>query len=200
MLGQYVYTAAMTIGPEREDLFNEVYDSEHVPELLRVPGIMSISRYRRTIPPDTFYLAVYEIATPDVPSGPAFAKARDVGRWPTEVRPFTRGLQNGLYSWRSGFGGDGASRVAATHLLFARILPSIVAQPRSDATLNRTLETLASSSGVTAGAHYVDIANDTHVLVAGLAAVAVNTAVELVASVADAEVYAAIDASSEGRR
>jgi hypothetical protein len=194
MLGQHVYTAAMTIGPERENLFNEVYDSEHVPELLRVPGIVSISRYRRTRPIDPFYLAVYEIATPDIPSGPAFAKARDVGRWPTEVRPFTRGLQNGLYSWRSGFGGDGASRVGAAHLLFARVLPSVV-QPGGDASLDRTLESLASIPGVTAGAHYVDVAGDSHVLVAGLPAEAVDTAVELVAAVADPEVYAAIGSS-----
>ena len=90
MLGQYVFTAAMTIGPERAGLLNEVYETEHVPEHLRVPGMISISRYRRTKPADTFYLAVYEIATPDIPTGPHFMKARDVGRWPAEVRPFTR--------------------------------------------------------------------------------------------------------------
>ena len=127
MLGQYVFTAAMTIGPERAGLLNEVYETEHVPELLRVPGMISISRYRRTKPADTFYLAVYEIATPDIPTGPHFMKARDVGRWPAEVRPFTRGLRNGLYAWQSGFGGDGASRVAASNLLFAQVLPSVLA-------------------------------------------------------------------------
>jgi hypothetical protein len=191
MLGQYVYTAAMTIGPERETLFNEVYDSEHVPEILRVPGMISISRYRRTRPTDPFYLAVYEIATPDIPGGPDFARARDVGRWPTEIRPFTRGLQNGLYSWRSGFGGKGASRVAAAHLLFARVLPAVAAQSGHVETLNRTLQSLASSPGVTSGAHYADVANGTHVLVAALPAGAADPAVELVAAVADAEVYAA---------
>jgi hypothetical protein len=137
-------------------------------------------------------LAVYEIATPDLPSGPGFAKARDVGRWPTEIRPFTRGLQNGLYSWRSGFGGDGASRVAAAHLLFARVLPAVAARSDHDETLNRTLESLASSPGVTSGAHYSDVANGSHVLVAALPAGAVDPAVGRVAAVADAEVYAAI--------
>jgi len=182
----------MTIGPERETLFNQVYDTEHVPELLRVPGMISISRYRRTRPTDPFYLAVYEIATPDIPGGPDFARARDVGRWPTEIRPFTRGLQNGLYSWRSGFGGDGASRVAAAHLLFARVLPAVAARSDFDETLNQTLESLASSPSVTSGAHYADVENGTHVLVAALSAGAVDPAVERVASVADAEVYAAI--------
>jgi hypothetical protein len=193
MLGQYVFTAAMTIGPERAGLLNEVYETEHVPELLRVPGMISISRYRRTKPTDTFYLAVYEIATPDIPTGPHFMKARDVGRWPAEVRPFTRGLRNGLYAWRSGFGGDGASRVAASNLLFAQVLPSVAREPGRDAVLNRTLESLASAPGVTAGAHYADITNDSQVLVAGLSAGASGSAVELVAAVADAEVYAAIE-------
>jgi hypothetical protein len=192
MLGQYVFTAAMTIGPERDGLLNEVYDTEHVPEILRVPGMISISRYRRTKPADTFYLAVYEIATPDIPTGPHFMKARDVGRWPTEVRPFTRGLRNGLYAWQSGFGGDGASRVAVSNLLFAQVLPPVAAQPDRDAVLKRTLGSLASTPGVTVGAHYVDVRDNSQVLFAGLSAGSVDAAVKLVAGVADVEVYAAI--------
>ena len=46
---------------------------------------------------------------------------------------------------------------------------------------------------MTAGAHYADITNDSQVLVAGLSAGASGSAVELVAAVADAEVYAAIE-------
>jgi hypothetical protein len=192
MLGQYVFTAAMTIGAERDGLLNEVYDTEHVPEILRVPGMISISRYRRTRPADTFYLAVYEIASTDIPAGPHFMKARDVGRWPTEVRPFTRGLRNGLYAWQSGFGGAGAARVAVGNLLFARVLPSVAAQPSRDAVLGRTLQSLASTPGVTVGAHYADVRDDSQVLFAGLSAGAIDAAVELVSAFADAEVYAAI--------
>jgi hypothetical protein len=192
MLGQDVFTAAMTIGPEREDLLNEVYDTEHVPELLRVPGMVSISRYRRIRPADPFYLAVYEIATTDIPTGPHFMKARDVGRWPTEVRPFTRGLRNGLYAWQSGFGGNGAARVPVDNLLFAQVSPSVAAQPSRDAVLKRTLDSLASTPGVTVGAHYADVRDNSQVLFAGLLAEAVDSVVGLVAAVADAEVYAAM--------
>jgi hypothetical protein len=193
MLGQYAFTAAMTIGPERDALLNEVYDTEHVPEILRgVPGMISISRYRRTKPADTFYLAVYEIATPDIPTGPHFMKARDIGRWPTEVRPFTKGLRNGTYAWRSGFGGDGATRVATPNLLFAQVLSSVAAQPDRDATLLRTLDSLASIAGVTNGAHYVDVVNGTNMLVAGFSANVADAVVERVAAVTDPEVYAAL--------
>jgi hypothetical protein len=193
MLGQYVFTAAMTIGSERDALLNEVYETEHVPELLRVPGMISISRYRRTRPADTFYLAVYEIASTDIPTGPHFMKARDVGRWPTEVRPFTRGLRNGLYAWQAGFGGKGASRVAASNLLFAQVVPAVAAQPDHDAVLKRTLESLASTPGVTAGAHYADVRDNSHVLFAGLSSASIDAVGKLVSAVADVEVYAAIE-------
>ena len=36
---RYVFSAAMDVEPSREALFNEVYDKEHVPLLLKVPGL-----------------------------------------------------------------------------------------------------------------------------------------------------------------
>ena len=35
---RYVFIASMDVDPDKEDLFNEVYDTEHVPYLLEVPG------------------------------------------------------------------------------------------------------------------------------------------------------------------
>jgi hypothetical protein len=34
------------VASEKEALFNEVYDSEHVPNLLKVPGVRSVTRLR----------------------------------------------------------------------------------------------------------------------------------------------------------
>jgi hypothetical protein len=193
MLGQYVFTAAMTIGPERDALLNEVYDTEHVPEILKgVPGMISISRYRRTRPAERFYLATYEIATPDIPPGPHFMKARDIGRWPTVVRPHTSGLRNGTWAWRTGFGGEGATRVATPYLLFAQVLPAVADNPDRDATLLQTLDSVAAVPGVTNGAHYVDVGNGTNLLVAGFSAEAADAVVERVSAVTDPEVYAAL--------
>ena len=36
---KYLFIASMDVAPEKEALFNEVYDQEHVPNLLRVPGV-----------------------------------------------------------------------------------------------------------------------------------------------------------------
>jgi hypothetical protein len=37
---------SMDVLPEKEDLFNEVYDQEHVPNLLEVLGVLSAVRVR----------------------------------------------------------------------------------------------------------------------------------------------------------
>ena len=38
---RYLFIASMDVKPEKEALFNEVYDTEHIPLLLRVPGVLS---------------------------------------------------------------------------------------------------------------------------------------------------------------
>ena len=41
---RYLFTASMDVEPDKEALFNEVYDREHVPNLLKVPGVISVTR------------------------------------------------------------------------------------------------------------------------------------------------------------
>ena len=36
---RYLFTASMDVAPDKEALFDEVYDQEHVPNLLKVPGV-----------------------------------------------------------------------------------------------------------------------------------------------------------------
>ncbi len=107
---RYVFIASMDVDPDKEDLFNEVYDQEHVPLLLKVPGVISVTRFesapltmimageRRTIDAESEprYSAAYEIESPDVLVSEAWAEAVDHGRWPTQVRPFTRNRRHTL--------------------------------------------------------------------------------------------------------
>ena len=107
---RYVFIASMDVDPDKEDLFNEVYDQEHVPLLLKVPGVISVRRFesapltmimageRRTVEAEgePRYSAVYEIESPDVLVSEAWAEAIDHGRWPTQVRPFTRNRRHTL--------------------------------------------------------------------------------------------------------
>ncbi|MBV8537483.1 MAG: hypothetical protein JO128_17925 [Alphaproteobacteria bacterium] len=41
-----VLIASMDVTPGREAIFNQVYDHEHVPNLLEVPGVRSVMRLR----------------------------------------------------------------------------------------------------------------------------------------------------------
>lgn len=101
---KYLFTAAMDVEPGTEALFNEVYDKEHVPLLMTVPGVISVARFktreltmiiggeRKTIvlEDQPRYSALYELASPDVLVSEAWAKVVDQGRWPGQVRPYTK--------------------------------------------------------------------------------------------------------------
>ena len=41
---KYLFVASMDVDPDKETLFNEVYDTEHVPNLLKVPGVHAVAR------------------------------------------------------------------------------------------------------------------------------------------------------------
>jgi hypothetical protein len=99
----YVFIVSMDVAPDKEALFNEVYDNEHIPSLLKVPGVRSVTRMR-TEPASVMiggekkpvggegaptYVAMYEIDSPEVLTSRAWALAVEEGRWPTQVRPYT---------------------------------------------------------------------------------------------------------------
>ncbi len=106
----YVFIASMDVDPEKEDLFNEVYDQEHVPNLLKVPGVVSVTRAKRetltlsiggarqTIEAEgePVYSAIYEIESPDVLVSDEWGAAVEAGRWPEEVRPYTKNRRHVL--------------------------------------------------------------------------------------------------------
>ena len=108
---RYVFTASLDIDPAKESLFNEIYDSEHVPFLLKVPGVLAVTRV--TTEPDASmridgqrkalvaerepkYSAIYELANAEVLLSDAWATAVDKGRWPKEIRPYIRARRHTL--------------------------------------------------------------------------------------------------------
>lgn len=85
----YVFWVMMDVEPHREDLFNELYDREHVPLLLKLPGCVSVARYRTGTAGEPRYLAAYEVERTDLPMSPLWNDTSDIGRWKPEVRPYT---------------------------------------------------------------------------------------------------------------
>ena len=108
--GKYLFVASMDVDPDKEALFNEVYDTEHVPNLLKVPGVRSAKRIKgeafavniggqetKREHDGPRYSAIYEIDDPSVLTSAAWKTAGEAGRWPGEVRPYTRNRKHAVY-------------------------------------------------------------------------------------------------------
>jgi len=108
---RYLFSAAMDVDAAKDALFNEVYDREHVPNLLTVPGVIAVARFKReeltlsiggerkriVVENEPRYSALYEVESPEVLVSEAWAKAVEQGRGPGEVRPFTKNRRHVLY-------------------------------------------------------------------------------------------------------
>lgn len=81
----YVLTVRLDVSPEKEEEFNAWYNEDHIPALIQVEGVHGAKRYR-TVEGAPKYLAVYQLANPELLKSDAWAKARDYGRtqliWP----------------------------------------------------------------------------------------------------------------------
>jgi hypothetical protein len=99
---KYRFIVTMDVAPDKEALFNEVYDQEHIPNLMKVPGVLAVTRVKaepftlniagasKEVPvAGAAYTAIYELESPDVLASAAWGEAVEAGRWPSEVRPFT---------------------------------------------------------------------------------------------------------------
>ena len=85
----YVFWVMMDIEPHREALFNELYDHEHLPLLLKLPGSINAVRYRTTTAGVPRYLCAYEVENTTLPMSKLWNDTSDIGRWKPEVRPYT---------------------------------------------------------------------------------------------------------------
>jgi hypothetical protein len=85
-----VLVVAMNVVPEADGEFNEWYDSEHLPQLGAVPGVLSARRYRGSGATQR-YAAVYHFANPDVPNTAAWKTAGGTP-WTERMRPHFRDL------------------------------------------------------------------------------------------------------------
>ena len=109
-MSRFFLIASMDIEPEKEDLFNEVYNTEHIPSILKVPGVIDVRRLKSQpmkmhfggrlqdmdVSEEPVYTAIYEIEGPQVLETVEWGEAVEAGRWPTEVRPFTSNRQFAL--------------------------------------------------------------------------------------------------------
>ncbi len=94
---KYLFVVMMDVAPEVEAAFNDVYDREHIPALLEVPGVRSAARYRTNAEGVPRSAAIYEMDRPDIPESAAFNAAADSGTWPHKIRPHTFNRRRVVY-------------------------------------------------------------------------------------------------------
>ena len=109
---KYIFVVSMNVKKEHEDLFNEVYDKEHIPYLLKVPGVNKVTRGKgvpfsfsiggETKPmnaPAQKFIAMYEIESPDVVASKEWSQAVEEGRWSKQVRQHTSERSHFMYEY-----------------------------------------------------------------------------------------------------
>ena len=109
---KYIFVVSMNVKKEHEDLFNEVYDEEHIPYLLKVPGVNKVTR-GKGVPfsfaiggemksmnaPAQKFIAMYEIDNPDVVNSQEWSLAVEEGRWSSQVRQHTSERSHFMYEY-----------------------------------------------------------------------------------------------------
>lgn len=79
--------ASMNIAPAIEAEFNEWYNTEHLPQLAAVPGVLAARRYRATdTESERRYVALYHLRDAAVSRSDAWAKAANTA-WSDRMRP-----------------------------------------------------------------------------------------------------------------
>ncbi|HEU0020172.1 MAG TPA: hypothetical protein VFR55_00650 [Dehalococcoidia bacterium] len=91
-MADYIYLVQMDIPTEMEDDFNRVYDTEHVPNISKAPGVHGCTRYQ-LISADVAgvarYAAIYEVDSPKIPESEGWKAESEKGDWPALIRPHT---------------------------------------------------------------------------------------------------------------
>ena len=107
---KYLFIASMDVDPKKAALFNDVYDTEHCPELSKVPGVGPITRFEKlmfsvliggetrkvVLESEPTYHAMYELDSPEVLTSAEWGEAVERGRWPEQVRPYTKNRRHVL--------------------------------------------------------------------------------------------------------
>ena len=82
------------VKPEMEDEFNRWYNEEHLPGLLKVPGVLWAKRGINAGSPK--YIAVYEHENMDVQRSEAYRKATQT-EWTRKIEPHLFNKERNVY-------------------------------------------------------------------------------------------------------
>ena len=81
----YLFIVRVDVDPKDEERFNEWYNTEHIPTMLKVSGVLGAHRYSSLDGSSPKYTAIYEWERADIRSSQEWRKAADVSPWPKDV-------------------------------------------------------------------------------------------------------------------
>jgi len=84
------------VAPEMEEEFNRWYDEEHIPRLLKVPGVLMAKRGQNTGSGQK-YIATYEHEDSEVQHTSDYKNAIET-EWTRKIRPYLRNLHKSVYT------------------------------------------------------------------------------------------------------
>ena len=84
----YIFTVSMDVDADKEAIFNEVYDTEHIPHFNRLAGVIAARRFRATSG-DPRYVALYHVENTDIYATPGWIAANETP-WILRMRRFQR--------------------------------------------------------------------------------------------------------------
>jgi hypothetical protein len=91
-MADYIYLVQMDIPADKEEEFNRVYDTQHVPNICNAPGVHACTRYKLVssdVEGVARYAAIYEVDSPEVPFSEGWLAESEKGDWPDQIRPHT---------------------------------------------------------------------------------------------------------------
>ena len=91
-MADYIYLVQMDIPESIEDEFNRIYDTQHVPNIIKAPGVHGCTRYKlesTDVEGTARYAAVYEIDSPNLPESDGWKAESEKGDWASQIRPHT---------------------------------------------------------------------------------------------------------------
>jgi hypothetical protein len=95
--GKVVLTVRIDVPPEIENEFNEWYDTEHIPNLLKVPGVISAKRCVCYEGEGPKYIAIYEHLNDQIAESASYKQAAET-EWTKRLRQhFTKLEVNRFY-------------------------------------------------------------------------------------------------------
>jgi hypothetical protein len=99
-MSAYRFVLQLSVPAALEARFNELYDTDHLAHMIRIPGVKGCSRFKLEWSDGggmLEYLAIYDIDDPELPRSDIWKKHAAMGRWPTDMRPHITERKSGVY-------------------------------------------------------------------------------------------------------